>query len=531
MGNDGMDQHDESGNGANAAAGVSAADDASSARGWILTIAAILLPAAVFLLITQAPKRQLPPWNRPVLGCEILTIFYVVIIALPALALLRIALHKTRRKILRGIRRLLLCAVAISISIAALDIVLAAFPALQSSFVDKRLLWNIGRLSSVDDPKLGFRGRPNLNATYIFDPVRDGILAEEVPSGKIVDAGEKPVSCTVRRDRNGFSNPDVPASADWVIVGDSFADEIITPGNKHWVTTLRENLNGTLYDMAAPGWGPASEYLAIQEYAYALHPRVLIWAFYEGNDIRDFGEFQEFKRLKQQHPSLAWTDYISVASDLPPQRFPYNRPVMRLLLRAAELLNPAPAPADQYPGNVNPISLAAGGKTVPHAMHLLEFEQLLMSRDHLQNHMPDWQAIDFLLRQTIQSCKGKGITFVLVYFPSKTRVYFPLLDKQVDHALFYNAVAPHIAKEWRTDPEKFFAALRQSESNVAQLMAEICREEKGKVIFVDTTDALRNAALAGDFPYWSYDVHFNATGNDITAKTILDALRKEGLTP
>lgn len=501
------------------------ADDVSSARGWILGAAAVLVAVVVFLLITQAPKEPLPDWNRPVLGYEILTIFCVVIIALPALALLRIMLHRSRRKMMRGIRRLVLCAVAISISIVVLDIVLATFPALQSSFVDRSLLWNIGRLSSVDDPTLGYKGQPNLNATYIFDPVRDGILTPEVPAGKIEDSGEKRVTCTVRRDHNGFSNPDVPASADWLVVGDSFADEIITPGSKHWVTTLRENLTGGLYDIAAPGWGPDNEYGAMKEYGFPLKPRVVIWVFYEGNDIRDVGEFREFRTLARDNPDFTWSDYVA----RPPRHFPYDRPVMRLLLRIAELLNPGPTPADLFPGSVNPIRLTAGGKTVPHAIHLLEFQQLLMTRQHLTNELQDWKEADLILRKAMKSCSERRITFVLVYIPTKTRVYLPLIEEQVDRALFYNAVAPQISKELTSNPEKFLADVRRNESNVAGLMAEICHDERA--IFIDTTDTLKKAALAGNFPYWSYDVHFNATGNDIAAKTILDRLRKEGLTP
>jgi hypothetical protein len=249
--------------------------DALRTRLVVLLTAGIILCFVAYLLLTPH-KNPLPKWNRPVLGHTILTWFWAVLLGLPGLALARIAFHGKRARMMRGVKRLVLCFISSCVMIVALDVIVSEFPALQGSFVPKNLLWAAGNMGTVEDQKYGFKGRPLAHSAYVFDPVRDGLLTGLVAPGRIEAAGEDKKTYTIRHDKNGFPNSEVPDTADWIIIGDSFADEMLASDEKGWVTLLRDNLKGGVYDMAVPGWGPQQEKLALDEYAFAMKPRTVI---------------------------------------------------------------------------------------------------------------------------------------------------------------------------------------------------------------------------------------------------------------
>lgn len=84
----------------------------------------------------------------------------------------------------------------------------------------------------------------------------------------------------------GFRNTAVPVAADIVTIGDS-----MTYGNnavleQNWPSYLAENLTQdhiNVYNMSTGGWG-AVQYLDMFSHALAFRPRVVVVAFYTGND-------------------------------------------------------------------------------------------------------------------------------------------------------------------------------------------------------------------------------------------------------
>jgi hypothetical protein len=243
--------------------------------------------------------------------------------------------------------------------------------------------------------------------------------------------------------------------------------------------------------------------------------------------LRDAQDFQNFKRMQSLAPNARWIDYVAFSFGYPPQRFPYDRPVARLLMHCAEKLNPPPD--ENKPGgpsDLNPLKLTAGGKTSPQALHPEAYEQLLMNEEDLKV-LPSWQITDFVLGEAMKSCKEKGVKFILLFFPSKERLYMPLIEKQIDHDQFYGFISPHISEATRNGADRFFRDLRRNQSSVSNLVAALCK--KNGAVFIDTTKPLTDAALQGDFPFLSYDIHFNLKGHEVVAKYVLDSLHKEGL--
>lgn len=90
-------------------------------------------------------------------------------------------------------------------------------------------------------------------------------------------------------DLLGFRNRAVPIVADVVAIGDSQTVGRNATLDWSWPALLAEELpveQPLVYNMASGGWGPV-QYLYMAEKALAFRPRVLVVAFYTGNDAFD----------------------------------------------------------------------------------------------------------------------------------------------------------------------------------------------------------------------------------------------------
>ncbi len=87
----------------------------------------------------------------------------------------------------------------------------------------------------------------------------------------------------------GFRNRSVPNIADIITIGDSqtYGNNVLLEQN--WPSSLKNSLESSspvIYNMSVSGWG-AAEYFEIFNKALNLQPKVVIVAFYTGNDAID----------------------------------------------------------------------------------------------------------------------------------------------------------------------------------------------------------------------------------------------------
>lgn len=90
-------------------------------------------------------------------------------------------------------------------------------------------------------------------------------------------------------DEHGFRNPvdiwDNP-QLDVVIIGDSFGHGAFVSDKDTFASRIRERYPGTL-NLSMCGNGPLLELAILKEYARTLRPRVVLWCFYIGNDLKN----------------------------------------------------------------------------------------------------------------------------------------------------------------------------------------------------------------------------------------------------
>jgi PAS domain S-box-containing protein len=117
---------------------------------------------------------------------------------------------------------------------------------------------------------------------------------EMLPVGGI--SGKVTVLCnengnwiTYTSDKHGFNNPDrvwqLP-SMDLAVLGDSFAHGFCVPPANSFVSLIQRNYPSTL-NLGMAGAGPMLELAAFKEYAVSFKPRIVLWFYYEGNDLSD----------------------------------------------------------------------------------------------------------------------------------------------------------------------------------------------------------------------------------------------------
>ncbi len=104
-----------------------------------------------------------------------------------------------------------------------------------------------------------------------------------VPDARL---GHRPNPDYPGHDRNGFRNSGVPDSAHIVALGDSQTYGSGVKPEDAWPRQLASKTGKTVYNMAFGGYGPTHS-LVLWDEALALSPKIVIEAFYAGNDLFD----------------------------------------------------------------------------------------------------------------------------------------------------------------------------------------------------------------------------------------------------
>jgi lysophospholipase L1-like esterase len=90
-------------------------------------------------------------------------------------------------------------------------------------------------------------------------------------------------------DDHGFNNPRTvwdAGSIDVLAVGDSFTQGWCVAPDKSFVAQIRERFEATV-NLGMQGNGPMMMLATLREYAHALRPNIVLWFYYEGNDLDD----------------------------------------------------------------------------------------------------------------------------------------------------------------------------------------------------------------------------------------------------
>jgi hypothetical protein len=394
------------------------------------------------------------------------------VLALPAtyLALLGAWVHGSRRPRLAALR-----AGAVTLSIVL------ALAALELAAAARLVHWEVVFAVVAGEPQdyvpdgdLGFRHTPN--ARWVGRPRSDIETAWGLPASRSD-------RITITYDARGYRNPTPLVRADIVLIGDSYVEGKYVSDDETVAAVLQERLGRPVANLGVAGYGTTQELRVLATDALRLEPKVVLWFFFEGNDLYNDDLFD----ITMQ----AWRD--GRAPTLTGAHGWWRRSLVRNLhdrLRVAlGRLVPRHYP---YVGTVT-----AGprrGQTVlfwPETAPWTEFERRR------------WERARRTLDEGARLTRDRGVRLLLVYVPTKFRVYR-------DHV----AVPPQSAmSDWNLWP-------------LPGMFADFCRARG--VACLDLTPVLRESVRRGGMPHAVADSHWSPEGHRLVAEALLDRLRMLG---
>jgi hypothetical protein len=142
----------------------------------------------------------------------------------------------------------------------------------------------------------GVKAYPHIPVSALISS--DGLVMENgarlfplagISYGVTVYCNESGEYIIYRSDEHGFNNPEkiyTPGDVEIVLIGDSFAEGACVPPEENLAGQLRKKGHRVL-NFGQGGSGPLFQLAVLTEYAAPLRPPMVLWLYYEGNDLGD----------------------------------------------------------------------------------------------------------------------------------------------------------------------------------------------------------------------------------------------------
>lgn len=212
----------------------------------------------------------------------------------------------------------------------------------------------------------------------------------------------------IRYDHNGFRNDTHLTSADIAIVGDSFVDAPMIAKGSLMTTTLGELEAKEVANLGTMGYGPQQELIVLKRFGLPLHPKTIVWVFYEGNDLHD-AQFYDQNFAKTSDHGMSWKGQLSIF---------WDRSLTRnLLLKFASVRNGCQPVA----GLSDAFAVVNDGAGKGRYLHFLSEVRDVPGDAHKESEA--LSIVRSTLTDAYQVSRKHGIRFVVVFAPTAFRVY------------------------------------------------------------------------------------------------------------
>jgi len=368
-----------------------------------------------------------------------------------------------------------------------------------------------------------------------FSPRYKAISEKKVVILPDRDLTHRPSPHYPEHDSKGFRNEIVPSPGETSVValGDSQTYGAGVSRNSAWPQQLEKLSRLKTYNMAYGGYGPVHSMFLIEE-ALEMHPKIILEAFYTGNDLYDSyvhvyqgGHFpelkstqknllQELKKLKESKSlSKSLNQETRIAQNMAQIKFGNFRSFiseysniygllramtrfMNLELRDWEYYRQSAlqTPQSTMPFERGPI------KTV------FSFGFRFIGVD-LQNPMiQEGMRISLeSIRRLHSTAKENGVAFLALLIPTKESVFKDTVLQQNQNA-----------------PEKFMK-LVENEEQLIRKSEDFFNSHQ--VPFQSCLPSLRASVRNGQQPFpMSWDDHLNHTGQQVLAECAFNSLKK-----
>jgi len=395
----------------------------------------------------------------------------------------------------------------------------------------------------IDSPRFGRRLRAGVNALNEWrhgDIVRMGYIPAPA-------AGGVSHRFTFQTDAEGFRNPGVRERFDVAALGDSFTDAMTMTAEVSWPARLERALDMTVQNYGTAGFGPQQELLVLKDFVARHRPRVVVLAFFAGNDIFDAEAFDAFQRSggTATRVQQGWRikDVVSRAD---------TWFVVSALMAGAhwagshhaatvEAAAPSPSLSSFGPqsswgapsrgpasGETAPsfdrgmFDLPVAGRRLPFAFMPPYLNTLNFSERELESRL-GWRLTRDAIAEMNAVSRSFGAEFVVMFVPFKSQVYLPLLERSFSADALRSSFSFYLEAYGRDVDVRRLSANRLAQNH---MLRRFC--EQAGIRFVDSTPALERVVRSGENVYFPDESHLNETGEAVLAETMASFLRSLG---
>src|SRR5215813_7999305 len=334
-------------------------------------------------------------------------------------------------------------------------------------------------------------------------------------------------------DSKGFRNPKVPSRANIVVFGDSQTYGAWVEPEDTWPRQLESIIHSTVYNMAFAGDGPVDSLLLWDE-ALSLLPKIIIEAFYAGNDLFDAyvrvykdGKFPELKSsdpiaqnsiqsrnaLDAKNNIRLWFSnsdddnrwWLHQLASKYSKLWGLLRRVRYELVRIHDMRMTSKEKWEEQKlyAKVHPecCELFDNG----HVRTIFTSNYRLVGLDQEDPRVLEGRRISLMVMKRLNDLSiMKNIRFVVVLVPTKELVF----------------------KELGTNPTKNYLSLTQNEEQFWKITKSFLKENA--IEYLDALPALRKQLTSGNQPYQeSSDGHPNEYGHAAIAKLVAAYLKTD----
>ena len=334
-------------------------------------------------------------------------------------------------------------------------------------------------------------------------------------------------------DSDGFRNASVRAHFDVAALGDSFTDAMTMEAGSSWPAQLERRLGVAVQNYGTAGFGPQQELLVLGDYVAAHRPRLVVLAFFAGNDIFDAEAFETFQTSHGEatRGDAGWrvkevfsrADTWFVVSALKAGAAWAARAQPSASAEAATVQVDTPPAADAPSFDRGMYTATVAGRRIRWAFMPPYLNTLNFSKDELCQRRGFALTREAVL-QMQRTTASFGGRFVVMFLPFKSQVYWRLAERTLQPPQWRAAL--QFALEGNERPLDV-DAMRRNRLAQNALMRELC--EGADIPFLDTTPALEARLETGENVYFPDESHFNETGQAVVADALAAFLREQGL--
>jgi PAS domain S-box-containing protein len=248
----------------------------------------------------------------------------------------------------------------------------------------------------------------------------------------------------------------------------------MTPTQSLLTTVLEKTGQMTVANLGTSGYGPQQELAVLKRYALPLHPKTIVWVFYEGNDLRDVHVYEQDKRAVTRQSFEGKLDRS------------FTKNVLEGVLRITRGCVPDPYLERNYGTMVD--------KNGDRSRIYFVDAGMPLSDDDIEA-LKKTQAA---LAEAYRLSRERGIRFVVVFAPTTFRVH---------HGLSNLVEVSANVKKWVVN-------------DLPDRLRAIVNGISPEIDYVDLTPILKAEVERGNQVFLSDDTHWTTEGHRIVAQTI-----------